>query len=380
MVVRWTVLFLLLFNVTGPVLSRAAAQRYIANPPVFPSVPPPSDYSLVNAFPGLRFPLATDLIVGMAVPPGRTNEIFLTGQLGRIFVITNLLAPTRTVFLDLSADTFAPIGGECGLVGLAFHPNYAQNRQFYVYYARTNRATEKMYITLSRFLTDPTNPYQVVPGSEQFLFQQHDRDFIHQGGDIQFGPDGYMYVPIGDEGAQNDPYKSSQRIDEGYFSGVLRIDVDGRPGSLVPNAHPNLGSGYWIPPDNPYIGATSFNGKAVDPTKVRTEFWAVGTRNPHRMTFDSATGQAYFGDVGGVLREEVNRLMKGANYGWAHYEGTLFNPNAHIGNPPANFNYTPPIYEYSRSAGNPNLRGSAVIGGLVYRGTKYPGLIGKYLF
>jgi len=380
MVVRWTVLLWLLFHLAGPLLPPVAAQRYIANPPALPSVPPASEYSVVNAFPGLRFPIATDLIVGMAVPPGRTNEIFLTGQLGRILVVTNLLAPTRTVFLDLTGVIFAPLGGESGLVGLAFHPNYAQNRQFYVYYSRTNREQEKVYITLSRFFTDPTNPYRALPGSEQILFQQHDRDYIHQGGDIQFGPDGYLYVPIGDEGNQNDVYKSSQRIDEGFFSAVHRIDVDGRPGSLVPNPHPTLGSGYWIPPDNPFVGATSFNGKTVDPAKVRTEMWAVGTRNPHRMSFDPATGQAYFGDVGGVQREEVNRLMKGANYGWAHYEGTLFNPYAHIGAPPPSFSYTPPIYQYSRSGGNPNLQGSAVIGGVVYRGTNYPSLRGKYLF
>lgn len=380
MVVRWTTILLLLTTLSSPVLTRATAQRYIANPPVLPSVPPPSEYAVVNAFPGLRFPAATDLIVGMAVPPGRTNEIYLTGQRGLILVISNLVTPTRSVFLDLSSVTFSPNGGESGLVGLAFHPNYAQNRQFYVYYSRTNREQEKTFITLSRFLTDPTNPYRALPGSEQILLQQHDRDFIHQGGDIQFGPDGYLYVPIGDEGNQNDPYKSSQRIDEGYFSAILRLDVDGRPGSLVPNPHPNLGSGYWIPPDNPYIGATSFNGKAVDPAKVRTEFWAVGTRNPHRMSFDPVTGQAYFGDVGGVRREEVNRVTKGANYGWAYYEGTLNNPHAHIGAPPTGFTYTPPIYQYTRSGGNPNLQGSAVIGGLVYRGTNYPALTGKYLF
>ncbi|MEN9674682.1 MAG: hypothetical protein RIS76_578, partial [Verrucomicrobiota bacterium] len=378
MTLRWSPLLLILTIVLWTAHFPAQAQRYVKNPPALPLEAPSSEFELVNAFPNLRFSLANDRIVGLAVPPDSTNELFITGQLGRILVISNLAAPTKTVFLDVSDVTFS--GGESGLVGLAFHPQYADNRQFYVYYTRTNRDVGRTFITVSRFLTDPANPYRALRDSEQVILSQPDRDFVHQSGDLQFGPDGYLYVPIGDEGGQNDPYRSSQHIDENFFSGILRLDVDERPGSLAPNPHPAVGTGYRIPPDNPFVGATSFNGKPVNPSSVRTEFWAVGLRNPHRIHFDRETGDLYTGDVGGVRREEVNLVVKGANYGWSYYEGSLVNPASPIGPPPAGVTFTPPIYEYTRSGGDPNNQGQAVIGGLMFRGTNYPSLTGKYIF
>ena len=371
---RIAVFWILLAGLPGVTV----AQRLILNPPPFPPAPTSVSYQAVDAFPGVRFSFSTDRIVGMCTPRGRTNELYITGQLGRILVVSNLATPTRSVFLDLSADTYSD--GESGLVGLAFHPQYASNGQFFVYYTRTNRTLGKTYDTVSRFQRDPANPWKALRNSEQFLISQPDRDYIHQGGDIQFGPDGYLYIPIGDEGDQNDPYHSSQRIDQNFFSAILRIDVDGLPGSLAPNPHPSVGTGYWIPPDNPYVGATSFNGKPVSPQSVRTEFWAVGTRNPHRMSFDSLTGELYDGDVGGTRREEINRIVRGANLGWVYYEGTLLNTNSPYGLPPSGVAFTPPIYEYGRSGGDPNFQGQAVIGGFVYRGSKYPSLYGKFIF
>ena len=377
--VRWSTFLILLSTLLGSGLIPARAQRIVQNPPALPFQAPVTEFALVNAFPQVRFPYSTDRIVSLAVPPGRTNELFITGQVGKILVITNLLAPTRKVFLDLSDVTYSD--GESGLVGLEFHPNYSENRQFFVYYTRTNRDIGRTWMTLSRFLTDPADPYRALPESEQTLIAQPDRDNIHQSGDIHFGPDGYLYVPMGDEGAQNDPFRSSQHIDENFFSAILRIDVDGRPGSLPPNPHPSIGpAGYWIPPDNPFVGATSFNGNPVNPNKVRTEFWAVGQRNPHRMHFDRKTGEIFTGDVGGVRREEVNRIVKGANYGWVYYEGTLTNQFSPYGPPPAALVPTFPIYEYGRTGGDPNMQGQAVIGGLVYYGTNYPTLDGKYIF
>ena len=378
MSVRWGNLLvtLLTWVLAGPI--QGHAQRLIRIPPALPFTPPPAEYDIVNAFPRINFSFANDRIVGLAVPPGRTNELFITCQLGRILVITNLTSPTKQVFLDLSADTFSE--GESGLVGLAFHPRYAENRQFYVYYTRRNRDEGLNYITLSRFLTDPANPSRALPGSELVLLSQNDRDAIHQAGDLQFGPDGYLYVPMGDEGSQNDPFLTSQHIDGNFFSGIFRIDVDGKPGSLEPNPHPAVRTGYRVPPDNPFIGATTFNGKPVNPAELRTEYWAVGLRNPHRIHFDRLTGELYAGDVGSTQREEINRIVKGGNYGWVHLEGTLTNTMSPIGPPPASANLLPPLYEYTRSSGDPNLRGQAVIGGLVYRGTNYPSLIGKYIF
>ena len=122
---------------------------------------PGAGYEVVNAFPGLNFSFG---MVSTAIPPGRTNEMFITDKVGRVQVITNLAAPTLTVFLDLSVDTFGV--GDAGLVGLAFHPKYEENRQFYVFYTRTNRSEGMMYATLSRFETEPGNPWRAVRNSE----------------------------------------------------------------------------------------------------------------------------------------------------------------------------------------------------------------------
>lgn len=358
------------------------AQWLTGGPSPLPTVAPQAAYTVVNAFPTLTFPLSTDAPVAMATPPGRTNELFIGGLFGKVYVITNLLAPTKTVFLDISSNTFAPGAtlSESGLVGLAFHPQYAQNRQFYVFYTRTNRLEGKTYDTLSRFQTDPTNPWRALPESEQILISQWDRSDVHQAGDLHFGSDGYLYVSLGDEGTQNDLFKNGQRIDQNFFSGILRIDVDERAGSLAPNPHSAVGGGYRIPPDNPFIGATSFNGRPVSAASVRTEFWAVGFRNPHRFSVDSLTGELYAGDVGGAREEEVDHIVKGGNYGWSYLEGTLTNPDTAIGTPPAGYTSLPPIYTYPHTGDDPNFTGHAVIGGLVYRETAYPDLYGKYVF
>ncbi|MCW5560133.1 MAG: PQQ-dependent sugar dehydrogenase, partial [Verrucomicrobiae bacterium] len=329
----------------------------------------------MDAFPGLTFPSGQDNIISIAVPPGRTNELYVTGQRGKIFVITNLARPTKTVFLDITSNTFAP-GGEPGLVGLAFHPRYQENGYFYVTYTRTNHALANMYDVVSRFQRDPKNPWQALPGSEQILIAQLDVKEIHQAGDLHFGPDGYLYVSLGDGGGTAG-LQASQRIDRDFFGGILRLDVDGRPGNLAPNPHPAIGvGGYWIPADNPFVGADQFNGLTVNPEEVRTEFWAVGFRNPFRIAFDSLTGDLYGGDVGDVQMEEVNRIVAGGNYGWGYYEGTL----KFRGTPPPGYQHVPPLYAYGRSDGDPNFQGACVIGGPVYRGTLYPELSGQYLF
>src|SRR5262249_48287748 len=159
---------------------------------------------------------------------------------------------------------------------------------------------------LSRFQTSLENPNQALASSEQVMITQADDYENHNGGDLHFGPDGYLYVSLGDEGNQNDAGNNSQRIDKDFFSGLLRIDVDQKPGNLPPNAHPAVSpNAYSIPADNPFVGVTEFNGKAIDPAKVRMEFYAVGLRNPWRFSFDPMTGFLYCGDVGGDLREEI---------------------------------------------------------------------------
>ncbi|MGH7946371.1 MAG: PQQ-dependent sugar dehydrogenase, partial [Opitutaceae bacterium] len=194
----------------------------------------------------------------------------------------------------------------------------------------------------------------------------------HNGGQLLFGPDGYLYLSLGDEGGANDQFGNSQRIDRDFFAGVIRIDVDRRPGSLPPNPHAAVHPDtYSIPADNPFVGATTFNGVPLS-NAVRTEFWATGLRNPWRMSFDPATGHLWCGDVGQGTREEINVIVRGGNYGWSYREGTVAGPRA---NPTAGVSFVPPVWDYP----NPG-QGQSVTGGIVYRGSRYPALVGHYLF
>ncbi|HEY6227646.1 MAG TPA: PQQ-dependent sugar dehydrogenase, partial [Verrucomicrobiae bacterium] len=188
---------------------------------------------------------------------------------------------------------------------------------------------------------------------------------------------GYLYVSLGDEGDGGDTGQNSQRIDKDFFSGILRLDVDKRPENLPPIRHPAIPAGttnYFVPADNPFVGATSFNGVALaDPSKVHTEFWAVGLRNPWRWSFDPATGALWCGDVGQNLYEEVDIITKGGNYGWNYREGLHSYPS-NKGNPPAAFTRIDPVYEYPHASGN-----NCVIGGVVYRGNRISQLYGAYI-
>jgi glucose/arabinose dehydrogenase len=335
-------------------------------------------YALTNAFPNLTFTNPLCLVT----PPGETNRLFIVEKKGRIVVITNLAAPTRTIFMDISssssvisaADT--PIGGEEGLLGLAFHPGYVSNRYFYVFYTGTATTTagSGRHDILSRFQSSATNPNQGNAGSELRLIVQYDQADNHNAGDLHFGADGYLYVSLGDEGGSYGQYGNSQRIDHDFFSGIMRLDVDLKPGSLTPNAHasalPSL-TNYAIPTDNPYVGATNFNGSTVNSNNVRTEFWAVGMRNPWRFTFDPPTGALYLGHVGQGQVEWVNIVTKGANCGWNYYEGgkQWTNPA------PSGFSFIPPLTQY----GHTNSR-NCIIGGVVYHGARIPLLEGAYLY
>jgi glucose/arabinose dehydrogenase/mono/diheme cytochrome c family protein len=339
--------------------------RLPPNPPIF-------GYTATNAFGNLSFSRP----VGMVTPSGETNRLFVVEQSGRISVITNLAAPSRTVFLDLT-DRVLYDSSEEGLLALAFHPGYTTNRYFYVWYSARSPSTDR----LSRFEADPANPTRALPASEVVLINQLDGAPNHNGGELLFGADGYLYLSLGDEG-HSVFMENYQRIDRDFFSGIIRIDVDKRPRSLVPNSHAantNNAEGtfnYAIPADNPFIGATSFNGLAVDPAKVRTEFWAAGLRNPWRMSFDKVTGLLYCADVGQSSREEVNIIIKGGNYGWPYREGFL--TYGGFGQPPPGFRPVPPIVDYARGSGT--NQGSSVTGGFVYRGTRYSDLYGTYIF
>lgn len=338
----------------------------------FPLVPPQFGYTTEPAFEGLEFvdPVA------IASPPGETNRLFVVEQLGRIQMIPDLAAPRVETFLDIRDRVAGGVPpNEAGLLGLAFHPGYATNGHFFVFYSAITN--EQLRVHLARYSVSAEDPDRADRESEALVISLQDQDWAHNAGDIHFGPDGYLYVSMGDGGGQNDALNNSQRIDKDYYSGILRIDVDRRPGSLPPNEHraifPDM---YAIPPDNPWVGATEFLGEPVDPAQVRTEFWAVGFRNPWRMSFDPETGDLWVGDVGGAFYEEINLVVRGGNHGWAFYEGTRVGPKHRFA--PQGFEQIPPVMEYPHGGGQ--FAGQAVIGGVVYRGIRLSQLHGAYLF
>lgn len=320
-------------------------------------------------------------------PPGDPNRLFVVDEGGEIIVIPNVNAPTRSVFLDISDRvTLARPDGEGGILGLAFHPNYANNGYFYVYYICNTSTADGSgpHDRLSRFTRSKNDPDRADRDSEVVLFSQYDEKFNHNGGTLLFGPDGYLYITLGDEGHPDDMFDNAQRIDRDFFSGVFRIDVDHRPGSLAPHAHAALAGqvNYWIPPDNPFVGATSFNGKPVDPARVRTEFWAVGLRSPWRMFYDAPTGNMYVSDVGeegarGNHSEEIDLIVRGGNYGWPYFES--IDPGPKQAEMPAGLSPIMPLLAYERGNSGPFV-GRAAIGGVVYRGTALPELNGAYIF
>ena len=357
----------------------------IPNTPLnIPAAAPPTAIQVTNAFGNLSFSQPLCLVS----PPGDTSRLFVCEKTGLLKVVTNVSAanPVATVFLNLPtllqsrAESLSTMS-EQGLLGLAFHPGFATNRYFYIFYSVSKSGI--IYERLSRFTVQAGNPNAADTTTELNLINQADDAGNHNGGDLHFGPDGYLYVSLGDEGGGNDTYSNSQRIDKDFFSAFLRIDVDKRSGNLEPNIHaavPRDGgiARYSIPSDNPFIGATNFNGSVVKPANVRTEMWAVGMRNPWRYSFDSRTGELWCGDVGQDAYEEVDIITRGGNYGWAVREGLHAGPKGS----PVGFTSLPPIYEYPHTgfAGDSNFKGNSVTGGLVYRGSRFASLQGAYIF
>lgn len=371
-VVVWLGALILTFRSLGAPLGREANVSLC-----LPEIPGSLGYRLTPAFPGESF--HTLAIVNI---PGETNRLVFANQGGDITIIPDLSSPSQEMFLDLMSVTIS--GGERGLLGVAFHPQYAQNGRFFVFRtvtASTPGHPNQLHDRLSEFRVSASDPNRADRASEIILFQQPDPAVNHNGGDLHFGPDGYLYVSLGDGGGANDQYGNSQRIDGGFFAGLLRLDVDNRPGSLAPHSHPGLVGNYRVPADNPFVGATRFNGRTVRPEAVRTEYFAVGLRNPWRFSIDPANGEIWIGDVGQDRWENVYVTRKGANHGWAFLEGSIAGPKTVM--PPGfrtnpEFNYVPPVFTYAHGTGP--TRGNSLTGGFVYRGTEMAMLYGAYLF
>ena len=380
----------------------------ISNPALaLPAAPPPTVIQTIDALPGVTFTQP----ICIASIPGDSHRLFVCERLAKIRVIPDVTAaqPTSALFLDLQgvvsgrSPTETIEGGgndEHGLLGLAFHPNYATNGYFYAAYT-VRISGGSYYQRISRFKVSAANPNQADPASELILLQQLDRGPNHDGGDLHFGPDGYLYYSAGDEEAQRDVRHNSQKIDLNFFSGIFRIDVDKKPGNLAPNPHSAIPTDggvarFSVPADNPFIhtslGGTwdgKINGAAIpDLTKVRTEFWAFGFRNPWRFSFDPVTGTLWEGDVGQDIYEEINIVQKGGNYGWVYREGahdTAFTnpvPIPQYKTDFPSFTSIDPVYEYVHSAiagGDAQFKGNSVCGGVVYRGSRFP-WYGSYIF
>ena len=353
-------------------LSNRVANTTLRMPPN----PPVPGYATTNAFPGLSF---TNPIV-ITTPPGETNRLFVAQQNGVIILVTNLAAPTLTVFMDIRTRVSGGTpNDERGLLGLAFHPGFETNRYFFLYYSTTDTtpAGSGLHQRLSRFEASALNPNAGLANSEIVLLSMFDQANNHNGGDMHFGADGYLYLSLGDEGDANDTRNNSQIIDKDLWAGIVRLDVDRRPENLNPNPHASIAMGttnFSIPADNPFVGVTQWYGSNLVPSRVRTEFYAIGLRNPWRMSFDPATDRLYCGDVGQGAREEIDIIVKGGNYGWAFREGLIAGPKAM---PPGAMHINP-ILDYGRGTGT--NQGTSVTGGVVYHGDRLPGLDGAYIF
>lgn len=322
--------------------------------------------------------LAFQQPIGLAVAPGERDRLFVLEKVGRVQMVTNLAGqPRKEVFLDLTEPRDGPIqtNSECGVLGLAFHPRFADNRQVYVFYSL--KVGGKLHQRVSRF-TAAKDGWSVDKSTEQALISQPDPAANHNAGDLHFGPEGYLYVACGDGGAADDRFDTARRIDQGFHAGVYRIDVDRRAGNLRPNPHEAvmLDAGgeprYLVPADNPFLRARQHRGEPVDPAKLRGETWATGLRNIWRMTYDPTSRRWFCGDVGQGELEEINILVAGGDYGWSLREARKAFPRGH-GQQGAG-RLTDPICQYGRDLG------ASVTGGIVHRGSTHRELAGAYVF
>jgi len=313
--------------------SGAPSQELPAQATAFPD---PGAYRWQAVATGLDTP------VGLENAGDGSGRLFVLEQAGRILILQDGQALPQP-FLDIT-ERVGSSGTEQGLLGLAFHPRYTENGYFYINYTDLNGDT-----VIARFSASPDDPNRADPNSESILIQVEQPFPNHNGGVVTFGPDGYLYLGLGDGGSGGDPHNNAQSLDT-LLGKILRIDVDG-------------GEPYAIPADNPFRDGSG-----------KPEIWAYGLRNPWRLSFDRQTGDLYIADVGQNKIEEIDFLPAGspggANFGWRYKEGN----QTYNGEPPAGMKLIDPVAEY------PHSEGCSVTGGYVYRGSALPEWQGIYLY
>ena len=290
-----------------------------------------------------------------------SGRIFVGEQRGTIHAFKEGDAKTK-VFLDITKKvSYVDEENEEGFLGMTFHPKFKSNGEFFVFY--TPKGQPKSHLlsktlpkkydrtnVLSRFRVKKDNPNEADPASEEILMTIEHPFWNHDGGTLAFGPDGYLYVALGDGGKANDPYGNGQNL-KSILGKVLRIDIDKKDEGLA----------YGIPKDNPFVGKKGARG----------EIWAYGFRNIWRMSFDSKTGKLWAADVGQNLWEEIDIVERGGNYGWNPREGQHPFGDKGVGPRPG---LIEPIWEYYHDIGK------SITGGHVYRGKKVPALAGLFLY
>ncbi|HKC59608.1 MAG TPA: PQQ-dependent sugar dehydrogenase [Myxococcales bacterium] len=298
---------------------------------------PPGSVALQDAFSGLRFQAPLQV----AQVPGESRFVVVEKR-GTVQAVSG---QTEATFLDIRSRVNST-PGEAGLLGLAFHPRWAQNRQVFVNYTAPSAASPaNLRTTISRF-TSADGGATLDPASEQVLLTVEQPFENHNGGSVVFGPDGLLYLGLGDGGSGGDPLGNAQNVSV-ILGKLLRIDVDS-------------GAPYGIPPSNPFAAGGG-----------RPEVYAYGLRNPWRFSFDRATGALWVGDVGQGDWEEVDVVEAGANYGWNRREGRHCYPP---GSSSCAGAFRDPVVEYSHA------EGASITGGYVYRGAALPQLAGHYVY
>ncbi|MEZ4265217.1 MAG: PQQ-dependent sugar dehydrogenase [Myxococcota bacterium] len=320
-----------------------------------PDPSPAPGIAFVNAFPKLPAGSISEPIDLTHANDG-SGRIFVNERAGRIRVFAgNAAANSVKTFLDISDRVYTDFEG--GFLGLAFHPNYAETGEFFVNYTRkfpVSGQPDQTRTVISRFHVSAADPDKADPTEEILLTIDQFAD-NHNGGKVAFGPDGYLYIGMGDGGGSNDPLKTGQNA-KSLLGAMLRIDIDST-GEVT---------AYGIPADNPFAGAT--DGK-------RPEIYAMGLRNPWRFSFDRLTGVLWCGDVGQNTFEEVDIIERGHNYGWSIMEANAcFPPSGPQLCDPETLGLTLPVAEYDHSVG------ASITGGYVYRGSTVPSLYGAYLY